>query len=103
MREEKIFLVPFARTCALEALSDASDETLAEKALEPWGGKSSEDVVGRTVSEFKRKSQLEKSQRKRVQDEQDDQNQNNSNGSEKSEDLLQDPPTPASYQQQKKG
>ncbi len=102
MREEKIFLVPFARTCALEALSDAPDETLAEKALEPWGGKSSEDVVGRTVSEFKRKSQLEKSQRKRVQDEQDDQNQN-SNGSEKSEDLLQDPPTPASYQQQKKG
>ena len=113
MKEDKIFIVPFARNCALQALAEAPAE-VAERGLDPWLGARKDKV--NTFSEKKMINQ-QQDEAKTVTV---NNNSNNSNAASSSSssnssknddfsssssspmDLLQDPPTPASYKEQKK-
>ena len=111
MKEDKIFIVPFARNCALQALAEAPAE-VAERGLDPWLGARKEKV--NTFSEKKMMDMNNKNHQQKeeattvtVNNTTSNKNSSNNNSSNKNDDespmdLLQDPPTPASYKEQKK-
>lgn len=103
MKEDKIFIVPFARSCALQVLAEAPPE-IADKGLDPWLGQRKDKI--NTFSEKKAgfgeaKTVTVKTNSNSAAGDEEEQTSAAISDSTASADLLQDPPTPASYKEQK--